>query len=366
MTQPMAAGNAPSVLMLVDSGPFAPGAAIGVTLTIVDADNVDEVLHSVDDLGRAVTVDINRVDPETLTWSWRSGAPIQVSGQGPFVVEAPSASDTLQVTVTDGQQNVASASSDVDVQGPMQIGSDAVVMDLVKYPKLAYSRRFASGGLDDLSDVPLSVTPHVSINSGGVVMDMTVISQWLSSHPTRHGFITIDHEVNTGHKATPAIYKQNNIALANLLASHPNGHQWKLVEIYGLYQQNHIQPKWDAYTLTTDPATEDMVYAIGWDCYVEAAQQTFPPVSQFFAPIMPSHTSTGKPLMVPELGFRRSVMQKLDPDGHLGAQWLTDCVNFLRANNFVAVAEWDNPAGDPSFVLSGLALQAWQTAVATQ
>src|ERR1051326_2060419 len=147
-------------------------------------------------------------------------------------------------------------------------GSDAPVIDLAKYPRLAYARRFASGQLADLADVPAQVRPHVSMNTGGRPLDPKVVETWLGKWGDRPGGgdLTLDHEVNTGKKGSPTQFRANMRVAASILA----GTSWRLVEILGLWQMVY-KPDGGWSTWHSDDTA-----AGGVDAYVPANATSLP------------------------------------------------------------------------------------------
>lgn len=235
-------------------------------------------------------------------------------------------------------------------------GSDSPTIDLARYPRLAYARRFNAGQLADVSDVPAQVRPHVSMNSSGKPLNSAVIEKWLARHDGRPGDLTIDHEVNRGVKGSPAQYRANMRTAAAVLA----GTSWRLVEILGLWQMAHLDTGGYAYWHSKD------AQACGVDAYVPANAARLPiDVADWLAPATAYWQATQMPRLICEWGY----VPASDPTGRDGARFTRTLARFAKDNKLDACAAWDNPAsgtpGVPSgaYVLTGDALVAWQTVI---
>lgn len=236
-------------------------------------------------------------------------------------------------------------------------GSDAPTIDLVKYPRLAYARRFNEGALADLSDVPAQVRPHVSMNTGGKPLNPHVVDAWLERWHDRPGDFTIDHEVNRGDKGTPAQFKANMRVAAGLL----KGTSWRLVEIFGQWQMTY-KPGGDAMAWHSPDAQ-----AGGVDAYVTANLARLPiKVADWLAPAMAYWHTTQLPGLICEWGYAPAS----DPTGGTdGARFARQLARLAKDLKLGACSAWDNPKSGPSgvpagaYVLTGDALVAWQTVV---
>ena len=239
----------------------------------------------------------------------------------------------------------------------MKVGSDAKPVDLVKYPRLAYTRVFAAlgKGIPSIADVPLQVLPHVSFKDPPTA---TVVNAWLATI-SRPVYLTYHHEPEGD--LSPTDYRAGWATLAKLVQAHHNGHFVTLVEIFTRYAQVHgKQTPWG-------PATWQNLWSghasmMGWDCYLESTAKSFLPPATFFAGLLDAAKLCAVPYIVPELG---SLPMSFDPDGSKEAAWLTACATYLKANGCRIVSAWDNPAGG-NYVLTGKPLAAWQKIVATQ
>lgn len=235
-------------------------------------------------------------------------------------------------------------------------GSDAPTIDLARYPRLAYARRFNSGALADLTAVPAQVRPHVSMNTGGRPLDPKAIETWLGHHAGWAGDLTIDHEVNTGKKGTPQQFRANMRVAASILA----GTSWRLVEIMGLWQMvNKTDGGWATWH------SED-AQACGVDAYVPANATALPAsVPAWLAAALAYWKATSLPRLICEWGYNPAS----DPTGRDGARLARQLGRFAKDNKLDACAAWDNPAsGTPSvpsgaYVLTGDTLVAWQTVI---
>jgi len=235
-------------------------------------------------------------------------------------------------------------------------GSDNPTIDLVKYPRLAYSRRFKSGALADLTDVPAQVRPHVSMNTGGRPLDPKVIEAWLAHNDHREGDFTIDHEVNRGVKGSPTQFRANMRVAADVL----KGTTWRLVEIFGLWQM--VYKPDGGYAVWHSPDAQ----AGGVDAYVPANAQRLPGnVADWLMPATSYWRSTGLPGLICEWGFNPAS----DPTGKDGARLARQVGRFAKDEKLDACGAWDNPAsGAPgvpvgAYLFTGDTLVAWQTVV---
>jgi len=236
-------------------------------------------------------------------------------------------------------------------------GSDNPTIDLAKYPRLAYARRFNSGQLADVTDVPAQVRPHVSLNSGGRPIDPKVIETWLERHDGRAGDLTIDHEVNTGKKGTAAQFKANMRVAADVL----KGTSWRLVEILGLWQMAYKPDGGYAYWHSPD------AQACGVNAYVTLRPGGLLPkdVADWLAPALAYWRSTGLPRLICEWGYPPA----MDPTGRDGARLARQLAKFAKDNKLDACAAWDNPKSgapgvpDGAYVFTGDTLVAWQTVI---
>jgi hypothetical protein len=235
-------------------------------------------------------------------------------------------------------------------------GSDNSTIDLAKYPRLAYARRFASGALAPLDDVPAQVRPHVSMNTNGKPLNPKTIEAWLTHNDGRAGDLTIDHEVNRGVKGTQAQFKANMRVAADVL----RGTSWRLVEIFGLWQM--VYKPDGGYAIWHSPDAQ----AGGIDAYVPANAARLPGnVADWLMPATAYWKSTGLPGLICEWGY----VPTSDPTGRDGARFTRQLAKLAKDLKLDACAAWDNPAsGTPSvpagaYSLAGDTLVAWQTVV---
>jgi hypothetical protein len=235
-------------------------------------------------------------------------------------------------------------------------GSDAPTIDLVKYPRLAYARRFNGGQLADLTGVPAQVRAHVSMNTGGKPLDPHVLEAWLVRNDGREGDLTIDHEVNRGVKGSPTQFRANMRTAAAVLA----GTSWRLVEIFGLWQM--VNKPDGGYATWHSPDAK----AGGVDAYVPAGAARLPGnVADWLMPATSYWRSIGFPGLICEWGFNPAS----DPTGRDGARLARQLAKFAKDSKLDACAAWDNPAsGTPgvpagAYVFAGDTLVAWQTVI---
>jgi hypothetical protein len=235
-------------------------------------------------------------------------------------------------------------------------GSDAPVIDLVRYPRLAYARRFNSGQLADVSTVPAQVRPHVSLNTDGRPLDPHVLETWLERNDGRAGDLTLDHEVNTGKKGTPTQFKANMRVAADML----KGTTWRLVEILGLWQM--VNKSDGGFATWHSPDAQ----ACGVDAYVPGGAKSLPSsVPVWLAPALKYWGAYDLPRLICEWGYNPAS----DPTGRDGARLARQMGRFAKDNKLDACAAWDNPKSgapgvpDGAYVFTGDTLVAWQTVV---
>ena len=236
-------------------------------------------------------------------------------------------------------------------------GSDSPTIDLTKYRRLAYARRFNSGQLADLTGVPAQVRPHVSMNTGGRPLNVAAVEKWLGTHEHLSGDFTLDHECNRGDKGSPDQFRANMRTAAAVL----KGTGWRLVEIFGQWQLQH-KPGGDIKTWHSNDAQ-----ACGVDAYVEAQQRVLPMSVDFWlAPALAAWKYTGLPRLICEWGFS----PLSDPTGGVdGARLAREVGRFAKDAGLDACAAWDNPAtgapGVPAggYVFTGAVLASWQAVV---
>jgi hypothetical protein len=237
---------------------------------------------------------------------------------------------------------------------PILFGSDAKVIDLIKFPKMAYTRVFASpgGGIPSVAKIPLTVKPHASFKD---VPTPALVNPWLAAL-TRPVFLTYHHEPEGD--ISPTAYKAGWTALAQLVKAHPNGHFVTLVEIFTQYAQVHKKStQWGIASCAS--LWSGKAEAMGWDCYLEHAATAFVPPATFFSGLLAAAKAANVPFMVPELD---SIPMASDHDGSVQAAWLTSCAAYLKANGAIAVSVWDNVAGG-NYVKTAKPLAAWQAVV---
>ena len=235
-------------------------------------------------------------------------------------------------------------------------GADNPAIDLARYPRLAYARRFRSGALADVSAVPAQVRPHVSANTGGRPLNPKVIEAWLAHNDGRPGDLTLDHECNRGDKGPPAQFRANMRIAAAILA----GTSWRLGEIFGLWQMVY-----KTGGAAMDWHSPDAQFA-GVDAYVPANAKSLPAdVPAWLAPASAYWKATQLPGLICEWGYNPAS----DPTGRDGARLARQLGRFAKDEKLDACAAWDNPAsGAPgvapgAYVFTGDALVAWQTVV---
>jgi hypothetical protein len=250
------------------------------------------------------------------------------------------------------------------IKPKMLRGSDGPI-DLIKYPKLGYTRRFNNGSLPSLIGLSTTVAYHVSYNGQP---PETTMAAWFKAHTDFHGFITVDHEINTGKKGTPTQYHSDVAWLRQMRDRYSTAKQWPIVTIFGLYaQNNHVAKAIPDYTAYLGTGAEEM---LGWDCYTLASDHTYPKMDEFFTPVYGAAGATKLPFMVPELGF--VPLGYIPPaqgtsaqDYALGDAYSNAAEN-LQSHGCVAVAAWDvKGTNNPTqLVLQDSTLGVWREVVA--
>jgi len=234
-------------------------------------------------------------------------------------------------------------------------GSDSPTIDLTRYRRWAYARRFNSGRLADLTGLPTGIRYHVSMNTGGKAVDLNAIDAWLTKWAhVMAGDFTLDHEVNLGNKGTPDMFRSNMHKAAPLL----QGTGWRLVEVFSQYGELHKQP-WTTWH-SPDAAAQT------WDAYVPASATSLPvDVAAWAAPSLRAIQASGLPGGLSEWGFPPAA----DPTGEDGARFAAQLGRLAKDQRWYVCSAWDNPAtGTPGvpaggYVLDGSTLVAWQSVV---
>lgn len=248
-------GSAPAVTLTpaqVDNA--RPGDQITISVTISDADDTTEVLHTTDDLGRADTIQIVRDDPAGIVWSWEGGATVALDVAS-VTVAAPSTSGVLVAAITDGQGNEVVARCPVNVVLPMLVGVDvqgattsAAEVGQVLAPGGLYggytgpTKLFWSAGkglptftTGVTARVPASMIPHVCF------VDFPTQQQWLGwldsvpAAPWRDIYVTWLQEGD--RHTTAADFVQRWQTLIGWAASHPIRRRIKLLPSLTWYWQ---------------------------------------------------------------------------------------------------------------------------------
>ena len=177
---------------------------------------------------------------------------------------------------------------------------------------------------------------------------VTKINTWLDTLPddVPETWLTYHHEPE-GDFASKE-YRRRWVILAKTVRAHRNASRVKLVPIhlwwpsrYKMWDRYHTDwTQWIGIWQQWAPTRSDGSYLgdyMGWDCYLPVNSTVYEPPEVFFrTPIGAAHTM-GVPLVIPELG---AINGPGDAAGTRRAQWIADCIAYLRQQNVLAVNWW--------------------------
>lgn len=269
---------------------------------------------------------------------------------------------------------------------PLRVGVNATPVELpatiLGYPGLASCRVFGAAG----KGIPGWDHPAmVLLRRAGVTCwpsfkdwadDRTataMVTTWLNAMPdVSEVWLTYHHEPEGD--LDPNLYRARWVALTRTVRAHRNGPRVKLVPIHNLYSARYkIYDRyssdwatwpgvWQAWA-PTDSAGNYLGDYMGWDCYQLLSATRYEDPSTFFSVPVGAAIQARVPLVIPELG---AIRVGVDQTGTGRAQWITDCVSYLRQAGGVAVNWWNaQGANNADYRLSDRpSAQAWKAAVA--
>jgi len=349
-------GSAPAAVLTLDAGQYALGAQLTATAVITDDDNTSETLTTIDDLGRRDTITIDRVDPETVVWSWQSTGQPFAANVNPLVVPAPAQTDALECTVTDGQGNVTFAAMQVDVVPPMLIGNAAAV-NLAKYPKQAAGILFNSLGkgvnLSAIKAFPASMLLLLCIKDPITAQMLGDILAARGPHP----FKICEHQEPEGDMPAATYIAQQNM-VADEIAALPAVQRALVTQTEKLteYAELHGKGPWTVWWSKRSPR-------MSVDAYDTNATGPYMTPSELFDPPIAWALAAGVDLDITEWAHRQ---RPDDVDGSKLAAAITADVAYLRAHGVRVAMYWDGKGSQFDYTLSGKALAALQAAIASQ
>lgn len=175
------------------------------------------------------------------------------------------------------------------------------------------------------------------------------LTAWLDSMPADvpEVWLTYHHEPENNFLASHD-FRRRWVLLARLVRAHRFAARVKLVPIHTHYPSRHKigdkfnvdWTKWLGVWQQWSPINPDGSYVgdyMGWDCYLEATAKQYEKPAQFFRVPVSAAYATGVPLVVPEVGALRIPG---DTNGNGRADWISGCVDHLRATGAQAVNWW--------------------------
>ncbi len=349
-------GSAPTVALTLDAGQYAPGAQVTATATITDVDNTTETLTTVDDMGRRDTITIDRVDPETIAWSWQSTGALIAANVNPLSVPAPAVPDVLVCEVTDGQGNAITETVSVNVVAPMLIGNAAAV-NLARYPRQAAGILFNSPGkgvnLAAIKAFPTSMLLLLCVKDP---IDATMLANIMAARGP-HPFEICEHQEPEGDEL-PATYIAQQNQVADEIAALPVAQRTLVTQTEKLteYAELHGKGPWTVWWSKRSPR-------MSVDCYDTNASGPYMTPSELFDAPIAWALAAGVEVDITEWAHRQ---RPDDIDGSKLAAAIAADVAYLRAHGVRVAMYWDGKGAQFDYTLSGKALAALQAAIASQ